>query len=59
MRANCLHSHLRNRRSDLALGRIAPSTVNVAIPKPVSLEELRAHVGEQLSLQWLAERRRC
>jgi signal transduction histidine kinase len=27
--------------------------VNVFLPKPVSLEALRAHIGEQLGLQWI------
>jgi len=28
--------------------------VNVFLPKPVSLEQLRTHIGEQLGLQWIA-----
>jgi CheY-like chemotaxis protein len=28
--------------------------VNVFLPKPVSLEALRTHIGEQLGLQWIA-----
>ena len=27
--------------------------VNVFLPKPVSLEALRAHIGDQLGLQWI------
>jgi CheY-like chemotaxis protein len=27
--------------------------VNVFLPKPVSLEALQAHIGEQLGLQWI------
>jgi len=29
--------------------------VNVFLAKPVSLEQLRAHIGEQLGLDWIAQ----